>query len=182
MDELIDILNADGVPLGKTAMKSKAHKMGLFHATVHIWLYTKEGELLIQKRAVNKDTHPGLWDTSVAGHIGAGELIIDSAIREVKEEIGLTITGKDLKKIGVFKSIQKHSKELIDCEFHHTFLSKLKIPLEKLIKQKSEIDDLKLISNIQFEKELNDKELSKQYVPHSIEYYTKILNEITQLL
>ena len=182
MDELIDILNTDGVPLGKTAMKSKAHKMGLFHATVHIWLYTKEGELLIQKRAVNKDTHPGLWDISVAGHIGAGELIIDSAIREVKEEIGLTITGKDLKKIGVFKSIQKHSKELIDCEFHHTFLSKLKIPLEKLIKQKSEIDDLKLISNIQFEKELNDKELSKQYVPHSIEYYTKILNEITQLL
>ena len=182
MDELIDILNADGVPLGKTAMKSKAHKMGLFHATVHIWLYTKEGELLIQKRAVNKDTHPGLWDTSVAGHIGAGESIIDSAIREVKEEIGLTITGKDLKKIGVFKSIQKHSKELIYCEFHHTFLSKLKIPLEKLIKQKSEIDDLKLISNIQFKKELNDKELSKQYVPHSIEYYTKILNEITQLL
>lgn len=182
MDELIDILNADGVPLGKTTMKSEAHKKGLFHATVHIWFYTEDGELLIQKRASNKDTHPSLWDISVAGHIGAGESILDSAIREVQEEIGLTITGKELKKIGVFKSIQKHSDQLIDCEFHHTFLSKLKIPLEKLIKQKSEIDDLKLISIIQFEKELNDKELSKQYVPHSIEYYTKILNEIRRLL
>ena len=181
MDELIDILNADGVPLGKTAMKSKAHKKGLFHATVHIWFYTEDGKLLIQKRTSNKDTHPGLWDVSVAGHIGSGESIIDSAIREVQEEIGLAITGIELKKIGVFKSIQKHSEELIDCEFHHTFLSKLKIPIEKLIRQKSEIDDLKLISNNQFEQELNDKVLAKQYVPHSIEYYTKILNEIRQL-
>jgi isopentenyl-diphosphate delta-isomerase len=85
MDELIDILNADGVPLGKTAMKSKAHKKGLFHATVHIWFYTEDGKLLIQKRTSNKDTHPGLWDVSVAGHIGSGESIIDSAIREVQE-------------------------------------------------------------------------------------------------
>ncbi len=181
MDELIDILNADGKPLGTSAMKSEAHREGLFHATVHIWLYTKDGELLLQKRASNKDIHPGLWDVSVAGHIGAGESIIDSAIREVQEEIGLAITGKELKKIGVFKSIQKHSEQLIDCEFHHTFLSELKIPLKHLTKQESEVDELKLISTVQFTNELNNKELAKQYVPHSKDYFTKILKEINQL-
>lgn len=181
MDELIDILKADGKPLGKSVMKSKAHKEGLFHATVHIWFYTKDGELLLQKRSAAKDTHPGLWDVSVAGHIGAGESIIDSAVREVQEEIGLALSGKELKKIGVFKSIQKHSEQLIDCEFHHTFLSELKIPIKQLTKQESEVDDLKLISTVQFTNELNDNELAKQYVPHSKEYFTEILKEINLL-
>lgn len=182
MDELIDILNADGEPLGTTAMKSEAHKKGLFHATVHIWFYTEDGKILLQKRALTKETHPSLWDVSVAGHIGAGESIVNSAIREIQEEIGLPVKGTELQKIGVFKSIQKHSEQLFDCEFHHTFLVKLKVCLENLTKQQSEVDDLKLISIIQFENELYNKELAKQYVPHSKKYYTKILKEIKQLL
>jgi isopentenyldiphosphate isomerase len=181
MDELIDILNAEGKPLGTRAMKSIAHRKGLFHATVHIWFYTKDGELLLQKRSATKDIHPGLWDVSVAGHIGAGESIIDAAIREVQEEIGLLITGKELNKVGVFKSIQKHSEQLIDCEFHHTFLSELKVSLKHLTKQESEVDDLKLIASLQFINELNNKELAKQYVPHSKKYFTEISKEINLL-
>tara|TARA_R110002074_G_scaffold161480_4_gene319366 strand:- start:37737 stop:38285 length:549 start_codon:yes stop_codon:yes gene_type:complete len=182
MDELIDILNAEGKPLGTSAMKSVAHREGLFHATVHIWFYTKDGELLLQKRSAIKDIHPGLWDVSVAGHIGVGESIIDAAIREVHEEIGLVIIGKELNKVGVFKSIQKHCEQLIDCEYHHTFLSELKVSLKHLTKQESEVDDLKLISPVQFTMELNDKKLAKQYVPHSKEYYTEILKKVKQLV
>ena len=84
MDELIDVLDADGNYTGKCIMKSEAHRKGIFHPSIHVWLYNKNGEILIQQRAKNKDTHPGLWDVSVAGHIGAGEDIVESAIREVK--------------------------------------------------------------------------------------------------
>lgn len=54
MDELIDILTSEGKPTGKTALKSEAHKNGWFHATVHVWIYTKEHKILLQKRAMTK--------------------------------------------------------------------------------------------------------------------------------
>lgn len=178
MDELIDILDSNGNYTHKTALKSEAHAKGLFHPTVHIWFYTTNQEVLIQQRAKNKDTHPLLWDVSVAGHIGAGEDIITSAIREVQEEIGLTINEKDLEKIGVFKSIQKHSESLIDCEFHHVFLSHLKIPLNALDKQDSEINQLALVPLSSLETNILEHQEWNIYVPHEISYYKEVFSSI----
>tara|TARA_R110002051_G_scaffold310482_1_gene383689 strand:+ start:2034 stop:2582 length:549 start_codon:yes stop_codon:yes gene_type:complete len=182
MDELIDILDSNGNLIDKTALKSEAHKNGWFHPTVHIWFYTKNQKILIQKRSNNKDTHPSLWDVSVAGHIGAGEQIEDAAIREVEEEIGLQISKQSLKKIGVFKSVQKHHKNLIDCEFHHTYIVELKTPLEKLTKQKSEVDDLQLVSLLQFSEELWGLANTKKYVPHDTNYYKAVIEAIKKEL
>ena len=178
MDELIDILDTDGNMTGKTAMKSTAHKKGWFHQTVHIWFYTLKGEVLLQQRAKTKNIFPLLWDVSVAGHIGAGEGIEISVLREVKEEIGLTVARNLLEKIGVFKSIQKHGDDLIDCEFHHTYLCELKVPLEQLSKQKSEVADLQLIALDQLVAETSDKVQLKKYVPHDLKYYQIIFKSI----
>jgi len=182
MDELIDILDADGNYTGKSIMKSEAHKKGIYHPSIHVWFYTKNGEVLIQQRAINKDTHPGLWDVSVAGHIGAGEDVVDSAIREVQEEIGLDITNKELHKLGVFKYSYHHHKDLLDCEFHHTFLSQLKVPLAMLKMQQTEVDDLSLISIPTFRKELESNLISRKYVPYEMEYYDTILSAIQKRL
>lgn len=182
MDELIDILDADGNLTGITAMKSEAHKMGLLHQTIHVWFYTKNGQVLIQQRAKNKDTHPLLWDVSVAGHIGAGEEIEISAIREVQEEIGLTITKKELRKIGVFKSVHKHHEDLIDNELHHTFICELKVPLESLQKQETEVENLALIPLTQFAEETWGMANLKKYVPHHPEYYQTIIKSIKERL
>jgi len=181
MDELIDILDADGRMTNRTAMKSEAHKNGWFHQTVHIWFYTLDGKVLLQQRGKNKDVYPLLWDVSVAGHIGAGENIITSALREIEEEIGLTIQPDKLQKIGVFKSVHNHSKNLMDYEFHHTFLAPLHLSLHDLRKQESEVENLKLIPMDQFTKELGD--ISKfKYVPHEISYYNTINKEISKCL
>lgn len=182
MDELVDILTANGALTGTSATKSEAHRKGLFHPTIHVWFYTKCGNILLQKRAKNKDTHPNLWDVSVAGHIGTGEKITISAVREVQEEIGLSLSEEQLHKIGIFKSVQKHSDQLIDCEFHHTFLSELKVPLQSLIKQKSEVDDLKLMSLTLFKEEITDAKKAAFYVPHCQTYYATIIKEIKKLV
>jgi len=182
MDELLDILDSEGNFTGKTALKSEAHRKGWFHPTIHVWFYTKDGRLLIQQRAKNKDTHPLLWDVSVAGHISAGEEIETSAIREIQEEIGLTITKNELQKIGVFKSVHEHSEHLVDCEFHHTFLCQLKVPLKDLRKQESEVEDLALISLQQFSEETWGMANLKKYVPHGIEYFKTIIKEIKNRL
>lgn len=182
MDELIDLLDVDGNLTGKTAMKSEAHRNGWFHQTVHIWFYTADGNILLQKRGGDKDIYPLLWDVSVAGHIGAGEEIEISALREVKEEIGLAIAKDQLEKIGVFKSIQKHRIDLIDCEFHHTYVCELKQSLENLKKQDSEVAALKLISIDQFLLEVYDKNQLKKYVPHDLNYYHGICKSIKEKL
>ncbi len=181
-DEYIDILNEDGKPTGEIKLKSEAHSKGLFHPTVHVWFFTSNGYLLFQQRAFSKETFPGLWDASVAGHISAGEKIINSAIRETKEEIGLDISVNDLKKIGIHKCIRKHNKNLIDCEFHHIFISKLKVSIESLSLQKSEVNDVKLVSISDFEQVLTNKHLSKHYVLLDDDYYKKVLNAIKKEL
>lgn len=178
MDELVDRLDEEGNYTGQTILKSDAHRQGIFHPTVHIWFYTNQGEVLMQRRGEFKDTYPLLWDVSVAGHIGAGEDIYDAALREVKEEIGLTILKEDLTKIGVFKSIQEHSENLIDNEFHHTFLCELKTPLGTLKKQNSEVEALTMIPLIQFAEEIWGLANAARYVPHSTEYYKTIIKSI----
>ncbi len=137
---------------------------------------------MIQQRGREKDTHPLLWDVSVAGHIGAGEEFESSAIREVSEEIGLEITTDELQKIGIFKSVQKHHDNLIDCEFHHTYLCELKTPLSNLKKQDSEVNDLKLMSLIQFSEETWGLANLAKYVPHEVEYYKTIIKAIKKRL
>ena len=182
MDELIDILDRSGNKTGKTAMKSEAHKNGWYHESVHIWFYTKAGQVLIQQRAANKDTHPLLWDVSVAGHIGAGEKIETSAVREVKEEIGLEIEEHSLEKIGVHESFHQHSPTLIDNEFNHIFICELSVPFNQLQKQESEVNDLKLIPLITLAQETWGLAQVQKYVKHGAAYYKMVLSAIKERL
>lgn len=182
MDELVDILDESGKPTGKALMKSEAHRNGLFHPTIHVWCYTANGNILIQQRGRNKTTHPLLWDVSVAGHVGAGEDIVIAAVREVQEEIGLAIKKRDLKKIGVFKSVHRHSAILTDCEFHHTFLCELKVPLLALNKLESEVEALALIPLIRLTEETLGLAQPYKYVPHDRKYYKMVLKAIKTCL
>ena len=182
MDELVEILDSEGNYTGDTALKSEAHKKGWFHPTVHIWFFTEDGNVLIQQRAENKNTFPLLWDVSVAGHIAAGEKIVNAAVREVKEEIGVRIAESDLQKTGIFKAVHKHQGNLMDCEFHHVFIARLKVPLNSLILQKSEVAAVRLVPILQFSEETWGLANVKKYVPHGAEYYKTVVKAIMKCL
>jgi len=141
-DEYIDIVDSKGHPTGEIKLKSEAHQHGLYHDTVHIWLYTKDGELLFQKRSNTKAIYPSLWDVSVAGHISAGETKIQSAIREVEEEIGLQLAEKDLEFVDVFLEKKNPEPNIYDNEFHYIFFAELTTPIQQLSLQKEEVDDI----------------------------------------
>lgn len=179
MDELIDILTPEGKLTGKTALKSEAHKNGWFHATVHVWLFTSDEKILLQKRALTKKVFPGLWDISVAGHVGAGEEILTSARREVKEEIGLDLQEKDLVKIGTRIHQISHSNGIQDNEYHHVYIAELKAPLSTLKIQKEEVDAIKLfdLSDLKNTEKLENVLLSRFH-----EYYCSVYNKIHQQL
>lgn len=171
-------MDEHGKPTGKSCLKSEAHQKGLLHPTVHVWLYTIDGRILIQQRGKNKATHPLLWDVSVAGHVSAGENVVAAAIREVGEEIGLTINETDLKSLGTFKAVHKISEDFIDAELHHIFLCELNVPLNQLKKQESEVEDLALIPLFKFAEETWGLASVGKYVPHGPTYYKTIVQEI----
>ncbi|WP_299261589.1 NUDIX domain-containing protein [uncultured Aquimarina sp.] len=181
-DELIDILNRDGKPTGEVRLKSEAHRLGLYHASVHIWFYTLNGNILLQKRATDKDTFPNLWDISVAGHIGAGETVENSVLREIEEEIGVSTSKKNLNFIGMYLSEKQPTPEIFDNEFHYIFLSELKVSTEELILQKEEVSEIKLMSIKLLTDHLHNIDTKKNYVPHDTQYYDFVLKEITNRL
>lgn len=178
MDELIDILDSEGNGTGESCLKSFAHKKGLYHATIHVWFYTENQQILLQKRASTKKVFPNLWDVSVAGHIAAGEDIKNAAVREVGEEIGLNISKNELIKIGIRQHKIEHPNGILDYEFKHIFICKLATPFSELRRQISEIDAIKLFKlDI-----LKDSSKHGNYmVPNIHKYYDVVYQEISRV-
>ena len=97
--EWLDIVDERGRLTGETIDREIAHREGILHRTSHLWLLRRrEGKIqvLLQKRSQNKDSHPGCYDISSAGHIPAGVDFLPSALRELKEELGLEADAGEL--------------------------------------------------------------------------------------
>ncbi|WP_299124472.1 NUDIX domain-containing protein [uncultured Winogradskyella sp.] len=183
MDEYIDIVNSSGEPTGKSALKSEAHKNGWYHNTIHLWLYTTKGEILLQQRSHKKVIYPLLWDVSVAGHIDSGETFISAALRETKEEIGLQLEANHLQKIGVFLHETNYAEGKIkDNEYHQVYISELHIDINELLPQEDEVEALKLVSFEEFEDLLTNSESNHHFIPSNKSYYSFVLNAIKDRL
>ena len=178
MEEYIDIVTKEGKPTGQSVLKSEIHSKGYYHNTAHLWLYTNEGQILIAQRAASKLICPLLWDVSVAGHVDSGETIEKAAIRETLEEISLTLSEADLVKIGVFECFQSYPNGITDNEFHHTFISELKVPIEQLIPQTGEVEALKLFPIKTFEEKLKFKTEDNYFIKSNKAYYQFVLKAI----
>ena len=116
--EYLDIFDENNKPLGIIKEKSKVHEDGDYHRTAHVWIINNKKELLIQKRSKDKKNNPNFWDISGAGHIKAGEDVINGAIRELKEELGVYAKEEDLKLIFIINS----DYEPNTCEFAYVYL------------------------------------------------------------
>jgi isopentenyldiphosphate isomerase len=88
-DELLQLVDSSGLPAGSAPRASCHGNPELIQAVVHLYLFDSQGRLYMQRRSRDKDTCPGLWDSSVGGHIGAGETPAQALEREALEELGL---------------------------------------------------------------------------------------------
>ncbi len=148
--ELFDVLDENGKQTGVIQERGVCHREGDPHATVHMWIVRRYAEkcgwqILLQKRNRCKDSHPGCYDISSAGHISAGDIPLPSALRELQEELGLTVSAEELHPIGlhqgsfddVFYGIPFH-----DREFSHVYVLEKDINPEDLTLQESEIESV----------------------------------------
>jgi isopentenyldiphosphate isomerase len=178
MEEYIDVVTNEGKPTGLIELKSIIHQQGLYHHTAHVWLYTKNGKILLSQRSALKTICPLMWDVSVAGHVDAGESVINGALREMREEIGLNLMETDLTKIGVFECFQTYENGIMDNEFHNTFMAELMVPLSELKPQIEEVAALKLVPFVEFENLLKHSETNGHFVATNTSYYQKVLERI----
>ena len=87
-NEVLDIVDAEDSVVGQ-ATRREIHQRGLMHRAVHIFVFNARGEIYVQRRSDSKDKHPGVLDSSAAGHVDAGESYDDAAARELVEELGV---------------------------------------------------------------------------------------------
>lgn len=151
--EYVDIVDEYNNLTGEIKEKQKAHDDGNFHRTAHIWIINNKNELLLQRRSATKRTHPNCLDISSAGHIRSGETVLQGAIRELKEELGLEVNEKDLKFISIIKNI----KNPRNMEFGYVFLLKCNNKENEFVFEDGEVSEVKFVDFEKLEKMVEEK-------------------------
>jgi 16S rRNA (adenine1518-N6/adenine1519-N6)-dimethyltransferase len=92
------------------ASRSEVHGNNLRHRAVHILIFNPTGEVYLQQRSRWKDRHPLKWDSSAAGHVTVAESYDETAQRELKEELGISVS---FKKIGKLSASERTDNEFV---------------------------------------------------------------------
>lgn len=87
-DELLDVIG-EGRKLA-VIERAAMRPLGLLTRAVHLNAWTPDGKIWVARRALDKHTDPGMWDTLVGGLAVSGESLETSLLRESEEEAGLT--------------------------------------------------------------------------------------------
>ena len=114
--EYLEIVDEENNLTGKTEERDIVHAKGLWHREIAVWIMNEKGEVLLQKRSPNKKQGANNWSTSCAGHIDIGEEPIKSAIREIREELGIPVKEDDLKHLFTAKN-----KRVLTNSFNNIF-------------------------------------------------------------
>jgi len=143
--EYFDVCDGDGHPIGAVVSREAAHREGIRHRTAHVWVVRKVGgrwQVLLQKRSGNKDSFPGKYDTSSAGHIPAGDEPLESALRELGEELGIHATPEQLHYAGTFDIRYEkvfHDRLFRDNELSHVYVYLEPVNFDDLTLQAEEV-------------------------------------------
>jgi len=179
---LIDVIDENGNLTGAAKTKPEIHEQGLWHRAAHIWIYNSNGEVLLQLRSKDKDSHPGLWGGSASGHLDSGETPEQAAVREMREEISLSVSPDQLKLVGTIKeSTSIPEKGWYNNEIDYIYLFKFDGDVGSLSMDDGEVEKLEFVPIDKFEQEINDAETCKKYVPAG-DYYQMIINKIRENL
>ena len=147
--EFLDVVDENGQPTGKVVSREQAHREGIRHRTAHVWIIRDRGEgteVLLQKRTMDKDSFPGCYDISSAGHIPAGMDFVESALRELKEELGISAAADQLIYVGdlsISNSAVFHDAPFVDDQFSRVFCLVRDIEPEDLTLQPEEVETVK---------------------------------------
>lgn len=199
MREWLAILDEHGQKKGIKS-RTEVHREGDWHETFHCWFVEAAPEgnyLYFQQRAYHTKKFAGKFDVTVGGHILADEDRLWGGLRELQEELGLTLAEQDLVYLGYVKE-EFQNDHLIDKEFCHIYGYQVQSPLSPAIG--NEVQCVVKVELDAFENLLQGKvekvralpvaplphlvmELGQDdFAPHELHYYVHVIKELAQLV
>lgn len=180
--EWLDIVDECGNPTGEKVERSVAHSEGILHRTAHVWLLRErpEGvEILLQKRSQNKDSFPGCYDISSAGHIPAGVDFIPSALRELEEELGVQAEAEDLHYCGKRKIHYErffHGKYFIDNQISNVYVLWLDKEEDEFSLQKEEVEAVRWMNFAECRKAVEENTIQNCIVMEELDMINSLIS------
>ena len=164
MEELIDVLDENGIKTGEILSRSEIHKRGLWHKVIVIAIVNENNQVLMQQRSYNKEKNAGMWDISVAGHISTGQDSLSAAKREINEEVsvnlGYTVDIKEFRFMFSYRIEEKVNDNYIDRQFNDFFILRKNGLKEEDIKiQESEVEKVKFVDVSELNNMIENKEV-----------------------
>lgn len=142
--ELLDVFDENNKPTGQVLDRGEVHRLGLWHRTAHIFFVNSKNEILLQQRSQQVKQNPGMWDVSVAGHITSRMSPIITALKEIWEELGISVDKDDLNLLTIIKHVSpKKRKNHNNKEFQFVFICYKEINTAKLSLGQEEVEKVK---------------------------------------
>ena len=130
MPKLWDLYNKCGEKTDISHERGKQIPQGYYHLVVSVWIVNNQGQFLISQRHPSKP-YPNVWECT-GGSAIAGESSLQCAVREVKEELGISLESHTAKMIYQTRREQQQ-------EFYDVWLFRADVPLSELSLQESEV-------------------------------------------
>ncbi|MBB3452577.1 isopentenyldiphosphate isomerase [Rhizobium sp. BK313] len=157
MSGLIDVLDENGLRTGEVLTRKEVHALGKPHRVIHLYLFNQDNMIVLQKRSQYVDHYPGAFTISVLCHIDAGESSMDSARREIKEELGLNPDGYEIDFLFSYRRDAILSPTYIDKHFNDIYIARGTFCFEDISIDKGEVESVELVPYEIFIDMINDK-------------------------
>jgi isopentenyl-diphosphate delta-isomerase len=144
--------------------KLEAHRKGLLHRAVSVFVINSKGEWLLQQRARDKYHSNGLWTNTCCTHPYPGESVFNAAKRRLKEEMGIE-TGVTW--LFSFIYNEKLDNELTEHELDHVFFG---ITDTEPVIDTSEVEGWKVVPYEEIESDLKEN-------PDKYTYWFRMIHE-----
>lgn len=154
--ELFDLYDVNRHPLGITMERGGFQPEGAYRLVVHICIFLSDGKMLCQRRVASKRVYPSLWDLSCGGCVDAGETSVEGAIRETKEELGITLPAD------IVPSLTVH----FNYGFDDVYCVTMDVDVSDVVLQAEEVAEVMYLTKEQIHSMID----AKKFIPYSHEY------------
>lgn len=167
--ELVDIVDENNELTGQVEDRWIAYEKGLWRRTVSCWIMNKKGEILLQKRTPNKRRNPNKW-AKTGGQVDSGESVEEAIIREVKEELGIDISKKQIQAIGIYIKDDKNRR------FAYNFIFIVDYKIEDYTLQEDEVSEVKYFTIEEIEKARKNNAVNYTFCNWTDEDFNREIN------